>query len=102
MFTKKSFKEYANETVLETVKEAGFQGILFDIEATDGEEELVKAMEKAFAACKRVGLLVMVTTSHTAPFNAASDSSRKLLIASWVNSSDIDVFSPLQIIDDLL
>ena len=37
-----------------------------------GEEELVAALERAFAACKRAGLLVMVTTSHTAPYAAAS------------------------------
>ena len=36
-----------------------------------GEEELVAALERAFAACKRAGLLVMVTTSHTAPYAAA-------------------------------
>ena len=38
---------------------------------TQGEEELVAALERAFAACKRAGLLVMVTTSHTAPYAAA-------------------------------
>ena len=36
-----------------------------------GEEELVAALERAFAACKRAGLLVMVTPSHTAPYAAA-------------------------------
>ncbi len=34
---------------------------------TKGEAELTDAFERAFAACKQAGLLVMVTTSHSAP-----------------------------------
>ena len=34
---------------------------------TKGEADLVPAFERAFAACKQAGLLVMVTTSHSAP-----------------------------------
>ena len=55
------------EDGLEAVKEAGFAGLCFDIELTVGDQDLVEAQERAFAACKRAGLLVMVTTSHSAP-----------------------------------
>jgi len=40
---------------------------------TKGELELVREIEKVFAACKAHGLLVMVTTSHSAPYAAASE-----------------------------
>tara|TARA_B100000787_G_C15957781_1_gene191819 strand:- start:333 stop:521 length:189 start_codon:yes stop_codon:yes gene_type:complete len=39
---------------------------------TKGEADLVPAFERAFAACKQAGLLVMVTTSHSAPCNSAA------------------------------
>ena len=53
---------------LPQVKAAGFQGLCFDIEMTKGEMELVREVEKVFALCKAHGLLVMVTTSHSAPY----------------------------------
>ena len=60
---------------------------------TKGEEPLVKEFEKAFAACKQAGLLVMITTSHSAPY-AASGSSKELFVDSWAKSEHIDIFSP--------
>ena len=78
---------------LDKVKDAGFDGVCFDIEMTKGEEPLVKEFERAFAACKQAGLLVMITTSHSAPY-AASGSSKELFVDSWAKSNDIDVFSP--------
>ena len=94
---------FSNETLheagfslkgLESVKAAGFSGICFDVEMTEGgAERLAVALEAAFVACKRAGMLVMVTTSHTAPY-AATDHTKRLLVDSWVNSSSIDIFSP--------
>lgn len=53
---------------LAKVKDAGFEGICFDIELTQGDEQpLVEAFERAFKIVKNAGLLVMVTTSHSAP-----------------------------------
>ena len=79
---------------LDKVKDAGFEGICFDIELTQGEEQpLVEAFERAFKIVKNAGLLVMVTTSHSAPY-ASSEKAKSLLITSWRRSSDIDIFSP--------
>ena len=78
---------------LDKVKDAGFDGICFDIEMTKGEEPLVKELEKAFAATKQAGLLVMVTTSHSAPY-AASGAAKELLVDSWAKSENIDIFTP--------
>ena len=66
----------------------------FDIELTKGEADLVPAFERAFAACKQAGLLVMVTTSHSAPYAAPSVSQKLAIIDSWAKSDNIDIFSP--------
>ena len=79
---------------LEAVKEAGFDGICFDIELTQGGEELVTEFEKAYAACHASGLLVMITTSHSAPYAASSNHAKQLFVDSWVKSKNIDIFSP--------
>ena len=78
---------------LATIKDAGFQGVAFDMEMT-GEGEIVKAQERAFANVKKAGLLVMVTTSHSAPYAAANEEIKEALVDSWVRSNDIDLFSP--------
>jgi len=49
----------------------------------------VAAFEKAFAALKKAGLLVMVTTSHSAPYAASSEKAKDLIVESWVKSTDI-------------
>ena len=61
---------------IEDIKEAGFAGICFDIEETEGEQELIDAFEATFAMLKKEGLEVMVTTSHSAPYEASSDEAR--------------------------
>jgi hypothetical protein len=88
------FDALSVEGVLDGVRAAGFQGVAFDIEMTIGEDDLVVAQERAFAACKEAGLLVMVTTSHSAPYAAGSDTSKMALVDSWANDANIDIFSP--------
>jgi hypothetical protein len=78
---------------LAMIKDAGFQGVSFDMELT-GEGDIVAAQEKAFANVKKAGLLVMVTTSHSAPYAAASEEIKEGLVDSWIKSKDIDLFSP--------
>ena len=95
---------FSNETLhgagftpkgLASVKAAGFSGICFDVEVTEGSADaLAPALEAAFLACKKAGMLVMVTTSHTAPYAAATDHTKRLLVDSWVKSKNIDIFSP--------
>ena len=79
---------------LEPVKAAGFDGVCFDIERTNGGSvALAAAFTDAFAACKRAGLLVMITTSHSAPFDAP-DHTKELIVDAWIRSPDVDIFSP--------
>ncbi len=79
---------------IEAIKDAGFAGVCFDIEETTGGEELIEAFERSFAALKRAGLSVMVTTSHSAPYAATSDATRIGLVDSWVKSKNVDYISP--------
>jgi hypothetical protein len=92
VLTRDSLKSFFRKG-LDKVKDAGFQGVCFDIELTKGEEGLVAEFERAFAACKKEGLLVMVTTSHTAPY-AAAPRAKELFVDAWVKSENIDIFSP--------
>ena len=88
------FDALSMDGVLEKIRAAGFQGVGFDIEMTIGEDDLVVAQERAFAACKEAGLLVLVTTSHSAPYAAGSDTSKMALVDSWAKDDNIDIFSP--------
>lgn len=81
----------AMEENLDYVKDAGFIGICFDIESTQGENKYIPAMEAAFAATKAAGLKVIVTTSHSAPIKSGAP---KQVVASWVASDNIDYLSP--------
>ena len=79
---------------IDAIKDAGFAGVCFDIEETNGGKELITAFERTFAALKKAGLDVMITTSHSAPYSAQTDEIRIGFVESWVNSDDIDVISP--------
>ena len=76
------------------IKEAGYEGVVFDVEVTRGGQKLVDTLEETFKKCKDADLLVMVTTSHTAPTGVSLGSIRLDLIDSWVKSENVDIISP--------
>jgi hypothetical protein len=76
------------------IKEAGYAGVCFDVEVTRGGKALIKALEETYAKCKKAGLVVMVTTSHSAPTGVSLGDIRVQLINSWVKSPDVDIISP--------
>ena len=97
VFTADRLREsFGGDAGLEAVKEFGFQGLCFDVEMTreDDPAALVAAFDLAFAATKNAGLLVMVTTSHSAPYAAGSTATKLALVDSWAKSETIDIFSP--------
>jgi hypothetical protein len=58
---------------LELVPEAGYSGIVFDIEVVDGSSEILVFLFKAvFEKAKSLNLTVVVTTSHSAPSNTTT------------------------------
>jgi len=80
---------------IEAIKDAGFAGVCFDVEEAHGSaKDLIAAFERSFIALKQAGLRVMVTTSHSAPYETDSDATRVALVDSWVKSDNIDYISP--------
>ena len=80
---------------IEMIKDAGFAGVCFDVEEAHGPtDELIEAFERSFAALKNAGLNVMVTTSHSAPYETDSDDARVKIVDAWVKSGNIDYLSP--------
>lgn len=74
---------------IKAVRDAGFTGICFDIEAITGDVELVDVFEDTFARCRRAGVQVLVTTSHSAPNEAESDEARIAMVDAWVKSDNV-------------
>jgi hypothetical protein len=79
---------------IKAVRNAGFAGICFDIEAITGGVELVEIFEDTFARCQRAGVNVFVTTSHSAPKEAESNEARIAMVDAWVKSNNIGYISP--------
>ena len=74
---------------IKAVRDAGFTGICFDIEAITGGAELVDVFEDTFARCRRAGVDVFITTSHSAPNEAESDDARTAMVDAWAKSDNV-------------
>ena len=77
------------EEEINAVRDAGFTGICFDIEAITGGVELVDVFEDTFARCRRAGLNVFIATPHSAPSEAESDEARVAMVDAWVKSDNV-------------
>lgn len=67
----------------------GYEGICYDIE--EGDSGLADAFAVSFAIAKQNGLLVIVTTSHSAPYGITD---KVELMNSFFSNSNIDILSP--------
>ena len=74
---------------ISAVRDAGFTGICFDIEAITGGMKLADVFEDTFARCQLAGVDVFVTTSHSAPIQAESDEARIAMVDAWAKSDNI-------------
>jgi hypothetical protein len=92
MFTPDTVKQMGEECA--DIKDAGYEGVCFDVEVTRGGQKLLDELETAYGKCKEAGLVVMVTTSHTAPTGVTLGKMRQELIKHWVKSKNIDIISP--------
>jgi len=91
-FTPETVRQMGEECA--DVKDAGYEGVCFDVEVTRGGKALLDELETAYEKCKAAGLIVMVTTSHTAPTGVSLGKMREKLIEHWVKSKNIDIISP--------
>ena len=69
---------------------AGYQGIAFDVE--EGESGLAPWFRWVFEKAKKARLDVVVTVSHTAPYQVAD---ARDLVLSFINDPNIDIISPM-------
>lgn len=74
---------------------AGFRGVMFDIEiVSESADVMIPAFAEAFAATKKNGLTVGITTSHSAPCKMKSKRDPAALVKAWVQDTNVDVISP--------
>lgn len=77
------------------IKNAGYQGVAFDVEEVDGSSsKLIPGFASAFKAMKDAGLKVQVTTSHSAPYATDTPEDAVAFVQAWVKDSNIDYLSP--------
>ena len=77
------------------VAAAGYAGVVFDVEIVTGAAaDVVPAFSRAFERVKAAGLTVVITTSHSAPYQTDSPSDAVALVRSWAADENVDVLSP--------
>ncbi|MDN3611521.1 LysM domain-containing protein [Vibrio ostreicida] len=76
-------------TAIKEEKIKGYHGIAYDIEIADAG--LNEQFSMSFNLAKKLGYKVLVTVSHSAPYD---DSDRDSLMSSFFANEDIDILSP--------
>ena len=93
MFTEEALTTIIKDLPL--VITANYSGIVFDVEEVVGSSSTMAPLfAEAFAACKRLGLIVTVTTSHSAPYQTDTPADAVALLKAWVKDDNIDILSP--------
>lgn len=83
------------EANLSQITAAGYSGVVFDVEEVTGSSSvMVPAFASAFAACQAAGLSVVITTSHSAPYQTNTPATATALVTAWVQDTNVDVISP--------
>jgi hypothetical protein len=86
--------DYINSRLAD-IKNAGWDGLCFDVEVCANNINFIDMFSTCFAKCKQAGLIVYVTTSHTNPYSCQTGSGQGIdLINSWINDSNVDFISP--------
>jgi hypothetical protein len=89
----KKLEQYIKDIPL--IVNAGFQGVMFDIEVVkESAEVMIPAFAKAFEATKKADLRVGITTSHSAPCVTKNKRDGAAFITAWVQDTNVDVISP--------
>ena len=91
----------AIEEHLPLIISAGYEGIVYDVEHVKGNSaEIISAFVASFKAAKDAGLGVIVTTSHSAPYEALDENGvpdpliSTALVMEWCMDENIDMLSP--------
>jgi len=79
----------------DTIKAAGFKGVMYDVEEIVGPSSSMAALfAESFSAMREAGLIVGVTTSHSAPYQCDSPHDAVDFVKAWCADPNVDVISP--------
>jgi len=79
----------------DAIKAAGYVGVMYDVEEVQGPSSTMAPLfSKSFQAMKSAGLLVMVTTSHSAPYQCDTAQDAVDILKAWCADGNLDVISP--------
>jgi len=86
--------DYINSKLAD-IKNAGWDGLCFDVEVCIYNINFIDMFSTCFANCKAAGLIVYVTTSHTDPYDCQTGTGQGIdLINAWITDPNIDFISP--------
>ena len=72
-----------------------YSGVVFDVEIVQGSSaETIPLFAKAFEVCKGLGLTVVVTTSHSAPYMTDTPQDAVEIVKAWAADDNVDMLSP--------
>merc|ERR550525_81214 len=92
-FTSSALKDIASSAAV--IKQAGYSAVMFDVEEIVGSSDLmIPLFQESFAALKKAGLIVAVTTSHSAPYQCDSAADAVAITKAWIADANIDILSP--------
>ena len=93
MFSKETLNKIVDDAP--AINASAYDGVMFDVEEVVGPASvMVGAFGDAFAAVKARGLLVGVTTSHSAPYATDAPADAVAFVRAWAADGRIDVLSP--------
>lgn len=74
---------------------ANYTGVVFDAEIISGSaDDMIPRFALAFRQAKAIGLKVVVTMSHSAPYQTDTPQDAVAFVKAWVRDGNIDMVSP--------
>lgn len=83
-------KELSDVNIVAMLKDLQFNGLCFDVETCSTP---VQQLLDMFALCKRNGLFVFVTVSHTAPYDCGNLDTQMEFTKQFILNENVDFFS---------
>lgn len=80
---------------VDKIRASGYPAVMLDVEEVDGPSStMVPLFVKTTAALKQAGLIVGITTSHSAPYQCDSAADAVAITQAWAADENIDILSP--------
>jgi len=93
VFTASALKDITSSA--SQIKAAGYDAVMYDVEEVSGSSTtMIPLFAQSFAALKEAGVIVAVTTSHSAPYQCDSAADAVAFVKAWVADVNVDVLSP--------